>query len=79
MTPKNVSSDPQFDADAVQRLKELGYAPSHTIRLYGRDYEVISDPFVEEQAIVIRVKTKTKIRTLRLPSTVVQAILKRAA
>ncbi|HYK87743.1 MAG TPA: hypothetical protein VE398_03180 [Acidobacteriota bacterium] len=54
-------------------MKHLGYFPSALIRVYGQQFEVISDPFPEEGGVVIRVKTKTgKIRTLKVPVTILQ-------
>ena len=72
-------SGSDVDADICERVEQLGYTPSKTIRLYGQDYEVISDPFIESDIVVIQVRTKKEIRTLRLPSTILQKVLKRAS
>jgi hypothetical protein len=67
--------------DICERVKEVGYAPSQTVKLYGRKYEVVSDPFPEEDGIAIRVKTSQNadVRTLRIPSTVLQGVFRQAA
>ncbi len=62
-------------------VKNLGYAASGRIRLYGEDFEVISDPFPEADGIAVRVKTKkdSRIRILQLPATILQSIRGRRA
>jgi hypothetical protein len=82
MTSPNISSPL---AEAVSTIsvsqvctdvKNLGYAASRRIRLYGEDFEVISDPFPEADGIAVRVKTKkdSRIRVLQLPSTILQSV-----
>ncbi len=34
-----------ISAEICAKLKALGYARSNRIRLYGEEYEVVSDPF----------------------------------
>jgi len=55
-------------------------APSQTVKLYGRKYEIVSDPFPEQDGIAIRVKTiqSGDVRTLRIPSTVLQSVFRQA-
>ena len=57
-------------------VKNLGYGAHGRIRLYGEDFEVISDPFPEADGIAVRVKTKKdeRIRVLQLPSTILQSV-----
>jgi hypothetical protein len=63
------------------QVKHLGYAASGHIRLYGQDFEVVSDPFPEDDGIAVRVKTKSNstVRVLQLPATVVQSVKGRRA
>ena len=51
------------------QVKHLGYAAAKRIRLYGEEFEVVSDPFPEANGIAIYVTTKTdsRIRVLRIP------------
>jgi hypothetical protein len=60
-------------------VKHLGYAASGRIRLYGEEFEVVSDPFPEDDGIAVHVKTKrnSTVRVLQLPSTVVQSVKRR--
>jgi len=61
-------------SEVCAKVKRLGFATSGSIRLYGEDFEVVSDPFPEADGIAIQVKTKkdSRIRVLRLPATVLQ-------
>lgn len=62
--------------DMCKHVKHLGYAVNDQIRLYGEEFEVISDPFPENNGIAIQVKAKSSstIRILQLPATVIQSV-----
>ncbi|MGA9389918.1 MAG: hypothetical protein WBV69_05685 [Candidatus Sulfotelmatobacter sp.] len=62
--------------DMCDHVKNLGYAVNDQIRLYGEEFEVISDPFPAEDGIAIRVRTKgnSMERVLQLPATVIQSV-----
>jgi hypothetical protein len=74
MTTRNLESASMSEMCA--HIKHLGYAASGHIRLYGEEFEVISDPFPEDDGIAVHVKTKSNstIRVLQLPATVVQSV-----
>jgi len=59
-------------SDICAHVKHLGYAISRHIRLYGEEFEVVSDPFAEADGIAVHVRTKkdSSIRVLRIPATV---------
>jgi hypothetical protein len=61
------------------RVKHLGYSASKRVRLYGEDFDVVSDPFPDADGIAVRVTTKkdSKIRVLQIPATVLQSLRKR--
>jgi hypothetical protein len=63
-------------SEICAQVKHLGYATSGQIRLYGEEFEVLSDPFPEDDGIAVRVKTKknSSIRVLQLPATVLQSV-----
>jgi 4-aminobutyrate aminotransferase-like enzyme len=65
--------------DVCTRVKQLGYSASQRVKLYGEEYEVVSDPFVEGEGIAVRAKSKRNpsVRTVQLPSTILQGVLKR--
>jgi hypothetical protein len=58
------------------RVKHLGYTTSGRVRLYGEEFEVVSEPFPEADGIAVRVKSKAnpKVRVLQLPATVLQTV-----
>jgi hypothetical protein len=58
------------------QLQKMGYAESKRIRIYGQDFEALSNPFPNEDGIAIRAvsKRETQERTLQLPLPVVQMV-----
>jgi hypothetical protein len=63
-------------AEICARVKRLGYEPSKRIRLYGEEFEVVSDPFPAAGGIAVNVKQKNGkgIRVVQLPATVLQSV-----
>jgi len=57
-------------------VKRMGYAVSSRVRLYGEDFEVLSDPFPDAGGVAVRVKAKkdSRICVLRLPATILQRV-----
>lgn len=57
------------------RLKQMGYSQSNSVKLYGEEFEVLSDPYREDEHIVIEVRSRrTSLRKIvRLPRFVVDA------
>jgi hypothetical protein len=68
-------------SEMCAHVKHLGYATSDHIRLYGEEFEVVSDPFPEQDGIAVRVKTKRNatVRVLQLPATVLESVRGRTA
>ena len=62
-------------SEVCAHVKQLGFAASRRIRLYGEEFEVVSDPFPQADGIAVRVTTKkdSSIRVLRIPATVLQS------
>jgi hypothetical protein len=69
--------------EVCARLQKMGYARSKHIRMYGQEFEVVSDPFPQGDGIAIQAfsKRETQARTLRLPLSILQVVTrkKRAA
>jgi uncharacterized protein (UPF0548 family) len=65
--------------DICNRVKHLGYTVSGKVRLYGEEFEVVSDPFPADDGIAVRVKSQKNpaVRVLQLPSTVLQGVRRR--
>lgn len=75
----NLSYDFPSVSEICSHVKHLGYATSMRIRLYGEEFELVSDPFPEAEGIAVRVTTRkdSRIRVLRIPVTVFQSAKKR--
>ncbi|MGA9353775.1 MAG: hypothetical protein WBV46_08805 [Terriglobales bacterium] len=65
--------------EVCARVKRLGYTTSGRVRLYGEEFEVVSEPFPAENGIAVQVKSRKNpnVRLLQLPSTVVQSAKRR--
>jgi hypothetical protein len=62
--------------EVCARLQSMGYAESKRIRIYGQEFEVVSNPFPHGDGIAIRAHStrETQERTLCLPLPVVQMV-----
>ena len=62
-------------SEICARVKHLGYATSSRIRLYGEEFDVLSDPFPEANGVAVHVTTKkdSRVRVLRIPVTALQS------
>jgi hypothetical protein len=59
-------------ADDCVRIKALGYSSSHHIKMYGKRFEIVSDPFTDGNGVAVHVITveEPTQRTLRLPTSI---------
>jgi len=68
------------NSDAIKEIcdnvKGLGFRAGQRIRLYGEQFEVVSDPFLESDGIAVHVKRaeSAQPRVLQLPATILQAV-----
>jgi hypothetical protein len=62
--------------EVCARIKHFGYAASQRIRIYGEDFEVLSDPFECADGIAIHVRSQrtSQTRVLQLPATIIQRV-----
>jgi hypothetical protein len=62
--------------EVCDRLQKMGYAEFKRIRIYGQEFEVVSNPFPQGDGIAIRAFSKREMqaRTLCLPLPVVQMV-----
>jgi len=78
MTPQTLpaSQDAGQLDQLCERLKELGYAQSKRIRIYGQEFEVISNPFPQGKGIAVRAQAKLdkQERVLMLPLPILQMV-----
>lgn len=67
--------------EVCARIKQYGYAMSQKIRIYGEDFEVLSDPFESDGGVAIQVRSQrtSQTRVLQLPATVIHRVHERGA
>jgi hypothetical protein len=72
----NGKIEPPSMSEVCARVRHLGYAVSGKVRLYGEEFEVVSDPFPEADGVAVHVTTKkdSRIRVLQIPATVLQSV-----
>jgi hypothetical protein len=60
-------------AEICDQIKQRGYAPSHVVRIYGEEFEILSDPFPNNEGVAVRVRSRrtSQVRALQLPATIV--------
>ena len=59
--------------EVCDQIKKFGYSVSQNIRIYGEEFEVLSDPFASEGGIAIQVRSRrtAQARVLQLPATII--------
>ena len=62
--------------EVCARIRQFGYAVSQRIRIYGEEFDVLSDPFPSDGGIAIHVRSKRTLqaRVLQLPATVIHRV-----
>ena len=75
----NTLSSSQYSVElneVCDKLQSMGYAQSKRIRIYGQEFEAVSNPFPSGNGIAIQAfsKRETQARTLRLPLPIVQMV-----
>ena len=65
--------------EICDRLKNMGYAQSKRIRIYGQEFEVVSNPFPQGDGIAIQAVSKKEMhaRILQLPLPVLQMVTRK--
>ena len=67
--------DPSQDKDTCLKLISLGYARSNRVRLYGKEVQLVSDPFPHTDggiAVEVVHPNESSSRTIKLPLSVLQ-------
>jgi len=79
MANRNIETPSVLEVCA--RVRHLGYAASRRVRLYGEEFEVVSDPFPEADGIAVQVRSKSNptVRIMQIPATVLQGVRRRKA
>jgi len=63
-------------ADVCAQIKRSGYSQARKIRIYGEEFETLSDPFPNEIGIAIQVRSRRtlQVRALQLPATLIHRV-----
>jgi hypothetical protein len=63
------STNPQALLELCERVKHLGYAARKRVRIYGADFDVVSDPFPDGEGVSMHVISgdRAELRVLRFP------------
>lgn len=66
------SANSRSRSENCGRIKDLGFATSKHITMYGQHFEIVSDPFSEGDCVSVRATSgdDPEIRILRLPTTI---------
>lgn len=71
----------QATAEICEKLKHLGFARSNHIKLYGEQFQLLSDPFPHESGIAVEaVRSDGKApRMVKLPLPILKMAMARSA
>ena len=61
-------------SEVCEQIKKSGYAESQVVRIYGEEFEILSDPFPNEAGVAVHVRSRrtSQVRALQLPATLVR-------
>ena len=67
------SENTLVNADVCAHIKRSGYAQSQIVRIYGEEFEILSDPFPNDSGVAVQVRSRrtAQERALQLPATLV--------
>ena len=67
--------------DICEKLKHLGFARSNHIKLYGEQFQLVSDPFPHESGIAVEavLRDGKPPRTVKLPLPILKMAMARSA
>jgi len=62
--------------EVCAQIKRRGYSVSQMVRIYGEEFDILSDPFPNEVGVAIQVRSRrtAQVRALQLPSTLIQGL-----
>ena len=60
-------------AEVCAQIKRSGYAQSQVDRIYGEEFEILSDPFPKDAGVAVQVRSRrtSQVRSLQLPAMLV--------
>jgi hypothetical protein len=68
----------ESDAELFEKLKALGYADRNRIRIYGEEFDLVSNPISDEHGVWIEARSHKsgEARRLRIPLSILRMIRK---
>jgi hypothetical protein len=68
------SQKDSISAEVCATIKRNGYSQSQVVRIYGEEFEILSDPFPQDSGVAVQVRSRRtlQVRALRLPAMLVQ-------
>jgi hypothetical protein len=65
----NITNGGAIASDSCGKIRDLGFAVSRHINMYGERFAIVSDPFDDGDGIAVRATSgdDPEVRTLRLP------------
>ena len=69
----NSSRNTLSTAEICDQIKQRGYAQAKVVRIYGEEFEILSDPFPNEAGVAVHVRSRrtSQVRALQLPATLI--------
>ena len=69
----NSSQNTSITADVCAQIKRSDYAQSQVVRIYGEEFEILSDPFPKDAGVAVQVRSRrtSQVRSLQLPAMLV--------
>ncbi|HVN19407.1 MAG TPA: hypothetical protein VMU05_11555 [Dongiaceae bacterium] len=63
-------------AEVCAQIKKSGYAACQRIRIYGEEFELLSDPFPNELGVAVEARSQrtSQVRHLQLPATLLRRV-----
>lgn len=59
--------------EVCAHIKRSGYGQSQVVRIYGEEFEILSDPFPKDAGVAVQVRSRrtSQVRSLQLPAMLV--------
>lgn len=64
------SGNTPYIEEICAHIKRSGYAQSQVVRIYGEEFEILSDPFPKDTGVAVQVRSRrtSQVRALQLPA-----------
>jgi hypothetical protein len=75
------SQKSSISAEVCADIKRNGYSQSQIVRIYGEEFEILSDPFPQDSGVAVQVRSRrtSQVRALQLPAMLVRRTNHRSA